>query len=1094
MNKTIQIKGINRNNSITNNADGNCEEVMNLRPKQGRWEAVMRKKKAYKNDWIDKLEYPAHIVKYHQHKVGDKINNIYIIHEEGDGKKSDFRIKGVWVKEVGIDFEPVLLWQIETGVKYADVDSSLGIDIESIGNFLSFNLPEVTTFLWKDGEYQRSKQTEVSSPKINMEFQSRFSSSSARFSFYRLEGYGAEIGGYSYREDPNTPGQLTTGVVFNSFDRLIPTSAFCLQNSIEKNLPIQFCNIKFSADVNNEMQSTLTGAYNGMQVETEDYREGFVWVCSAYQLFDGTYTNISAPVMLHLGTNGFSNVYSNEDYDTFYCRDKVQITEFHMNGNPSFTTKWGFNIGAFIRQQRQQRIIFQRPDDIPTDLGKEYTKIVYFVSEPISMYDFSKLDVHHLHINKMMDIVYDVDYNRGCYRPDPVAGAMTTNVRFSISNAMETKVIGSVVLGTKYSTEELKEGLPFHMPTKEELENITLYKAVEFSIENEDDKGERYEDAESVFVGKAVKFSELHTNDVLEAETSSNETYKANGLMTYNQRLHLYGVTTKFRDDITHIGLNDNIVRYNAHTFDSVKEYVNPKDPTIKWYLYDAVYKDTYSSAIYRRITYAKYNVKINSDVFSFVGDMGYAQSPVIPFMDSRLESIDIYWQANDKYYTANLKAFESKVYNMGMIDLWNYLRKNEEEINRDITSKVITIEEYNTIASAANTWITGTEFSSLNRLKVSNLANPIIFPPELDYQFDDEIVALGNNYKEISLAQEGQYPTYVFTKKGIWAMGIGSQSFYATQVPVHPDVAVCRHTLGIGNGVVYVAKDGIKVLSGRDVISISEPLRGHISHIDDLISVRSALGLGQSPNRLNTIYQDIYDGLRIVEASVEQDLFGPQTVLGYDRTNNEVIVCDTNYMHDDTSYVFSLNEKVWYRRSEKFYSFYRDYGCKRYDYIMSIENNGEHIYPIDNAVVWLCDEYNGGVPRQQASPITVDTQVFMLTRPMSIGNLGFKEIYHTALRGELRQNGNKLGTIGKLPVDPNYPHLGFYILASNDGGTWKMVGGKVWKESVTQVVLERIKQSYRYFALMFAGYVSDGFNITHIDLDGIDKYNNRQR
>lgn len=1100
MNKTILFKGINRNNSITNNADGNCEEVMNLRPKQGRWEAVMRKKKAYRNDWIGKLEYSANIVKYHQHEIGDKINNIFIIHEEGNGDASDYRVKGVWVKEVGIDCEPVILWQIDTDVKYADVDSSLGIDIESVGNFLTFNLPEVTTFLWQDGEYKKTKQNELTAPKIKYNIQSRFSPSGALVNTYRYKEYGAQIGGYSFSDDKIHYEQSSSGVVFNSYTKA-PVSAFNLQNtavSTGKNMPLAFCNIQFTSDVNTEMQEKFGGIYKLLQEDTEDYREGFVFVCSAYEMFDGTFTNISAPIMLHLGTNGFTDYEDEDSFDTFYNRDKVQITEYHLNGYPSFTEKFGFNITAFVRRQRQQRLIFHRPD-VPDGLGKEYAKIVYFVSKPISMYDFSSLDVHHLHINRMMAVYRSKEFNNRCFYDSIPQDGMDDPmipVRFSLSNSMSILSVNGVPLGIKFADEELKEGLPMHLPTKEELENITFYKAVEFSIKDSDDIGEDYIDNISRYKGKAVNFTNLIEGEILNADTSSTETYKAKGLMTYNQRLHLYGVYAKFRANISTVSGNEFHVNIKDVVYKGYEEI--PYTGMLHSNLYYAIYENNSDNAnysLYKYLAYAKYNIEIEGVIHSYISDLDLVSSPVLPFIDSRLKSVDIYWQGFDGYYYSTLSAFESKVYNLGFVDLWNFKRTGMEEINKDIVKIKITNEEYNYIKENAGTWITCSEVAQLNRLKVSNQSNPIIFPPELDYQFDDEIVALGNNYKEISLAQEGQYPTYVFTKKGIWAMGVGSSAFYSTQVPINPDVAVSRSTLGIGNGVVYVAKDGIKVLNGREVVSISEPLRGHISHIDDLISVRSALGLGQFPNRLNTIYKDIYGSFRIVEERVEEYLFGPNTVLGYDRTNNEVIACDTNYMHDDTSYVFSLNEKMWYRRSEKFYSFYRDYGCKKSDVIMNIEQNGEHTYIIDNAVVSLCYEFNGGVPREQAGPITVDTQVFILTRPLSLGNLGFKEIYHSALRGELFQNWQtKLGTIGNLPIDPNCPHLGFYVLASNDGGTWKMVGGKIFKESVSQVVLERVKQSYRFVAFMIAGYVDEKFNITNIDLDGLDKLNNRQR
>lgn len=1128
MNKTINIRGINRNNPITNNADGNCDEIYNLRPKGGMWQAVGRKRidnSKFVNDapWMQSLGgVNKSIVKYHQHKVGDKINDIFIIHAEYDGVgQTDRRIMGVWAKPSisAAGYEAVELWRLDSSDKlFATVNDSLGIDIESIGNFLTFNLPEVTTFLWQGGEYQRTKQTEVDAPTIRMKVHSQWIDlSQAELKFSDADCGQATLGGWCANNSKylDRDERLYTAVGFKCLDTKMMNAQDLLftQNLEQQWSPFNFCNNKFNIITDQKIKETVTATYLAMQNLTTNYREGFVFVCSAYKLFDGTYTNFSTPVMLHLGTEGYiwgsSSINNIDDIDTFFNPDKFQISHWHMGrANDTPGSQVGFGLEGFVRRQRMQKLIFERPE-MPTGLGEEYEKIVYFVSAPISMYDFSNLMTENLHINFQCSIVHgyldrldgNYVYARGRYSSIKFDDY---TVRMSLGNQMNWITNGEVGWATTPKEDAFIEAIRYHAPTTEELENLTLYKAVEFSIRDNTDVGTiQQTDGGASTYGKAVNFKSLASGEVMKAETSSTTMYKAKGLLTYNQRLHMFGVSKTFRDSLLY--KNDSGIKFSffndLHYDDTVLEQRTVGGLGIGLYFksYSGMLDGSHKS-LYDYIHHIVFTLQDdNNRYFKYVCYTYQNNTPTFVFPKDYVKYAECYIVNGSEYYKIKIDAIKSAVYDWGIFNMFSQDNGMPRFIMKDFPITPVTEEDFYQYEGNYDKWIDDADVDAKKELYVSEQFNPIVFPPELNYRFDDEIVALGINYKEISLAQDGQYPLYVFTKKGIWSMSLGTEAFYANQIPVHPDVAVSRNTLGIGGGVVYVAKDGIKVINGREVVSLSEPLRGRPSEVNVNTSLLSALGHGQNPNRLNSIYSSYMNSLGgAIKEYQDYDLFNENITLGFDRMNNELLVCNSSgsLTYLNLTKVFNFNTNQWYTRTERFYSFFHDYGCRMRTNAFGINvsgNEGVTSLTIPSALVDLTTE-NNSVARYQQSPAYIDAQVMIITRPMSLGNLGFKQLNHIALRGELKQNGRRLGTRNQTAVDPNNAHLGFYIFASNDGGEWHMVGGKCWKESVSQVVLERVKQSYRYIVFVLAGYVEDDFNITHIDLDGIDKLNNRQR
>lgn len=187
--------------------------------------------------------------------------------------------------------------------------------------------------------------------------------------------------------------------------------------------------------------------------------------------------------------------------------------------------------------------------------------------------------------------------------------------------------------------------------------------------------------------------------------------------------------------------------------------------------------------------------------------------------------------------------------------------------------------------------------------INVTAQGNPMVYPVEHSYLFGGTIKALAYATEPISQSQIGQYPLYVFTDKGIYAMEQGSGTvLYANQVMVNTDKCDDDVTQ-TRNGVVYKANGSIYILSGRNSLNISLPVSGPIDK-----DIRKAVAYTQCC--LNDKLYNVADNISQVEF---QDYI-PDARLVYIPYRDELVVSNPQYKY---SYVFSFIYKTWHKISE---------------------------------------------------------------------------------------------------------------------------------------------------------------------------------
>lgn len=321
------------------------------------------------------------------------------------------------------------------------------------------------------------------------------------------------------------------------------------------------------------------------------------------------------------------------------------------------------------------------------------------------------------------------------------------------------------------------------------------------------------------------------------------------------------------------------------------------------------------------------------------------------------------------------------------------------------------------------------------NVLRVSAVDNPFYYPAAQTYKFDGEIVGGASNAEAVSTGQFGQYPLFVFTKNGIWAMSVdgSGQGAYTSMAPFSREVcsgAICP----VSGGVVFATDRGVMAISGGQVSELSEVMDGGGVKMYDFSELYSRI-MGKAD-----VEWDIKPGG--IREYLEKN-----TVIAYNYHHNEILISTPG---KSFSFVYGLRSQRWSVTDVVF-----ELTTNHYPGL--VVYNGKDMLVFDDA----------------ALPVAVCG----ISRPIKLGAVGYKRIRQAALRGTFE---------GKL---------GLYILGSDDGVNFEGVTGKEHDGATRRDMITPMARSkmYRFFAVAFAGKVEGRLSLVELLADGAVT-NNRLR
>lgn len=506
-----------------------------------------------------------------------------------------------------------------------------------------------------------------------------------------------------------------------------------------------------------------------------------------------------------------------------------------------------------------------------------------------------------------------------------------------------------------------------------------------------------------VFDFKTINFNNIESNNTMPVDSSSYIDISGR-MFIYNNRLHLFNLNYTFSKSAhwaNRWGWDWNY-KYNVEDIADAQEV----EATVAVYLTgtDLVIKMPY-------VLYFKKDA-----------DEAYFLQKYFAFPDSRAYRVEIFYRKDNINYLATLNLVSSQAYNV------SYYINHGGKVRAERVDKTSITENLS--------------YELNNNILVSDLSNPYNFPPQHSYRVDGNIINIAVSSEQISSSQIGQFPLYVFTTQGIYAMQLGEgEVLYSNLIPISAEVAVAGSSvLQTRYGIVFVTKTGLKLIAGREVVDISQAIAGNPD-----ISMQECETFG----RVSEVVRG-YD-IRPYFSSVPFQDYIKEASLGYDINENEIIVSNPNYSY---SYVYNLDEKTWHKITEVFTFFDKHLALRKG------EGNLD-----------LCDI------REE---ISSDRLVHLQTRPLLFNTAAFKQIYHAVARGEFKPAENRI-------------HLA-YMLASNDLSKWTCMAVRKTEINAPHISLPRAHQSFRYFSFIVGGYVRSGHLLTHAELEGEVKYGNRLR
>lgn len=194
---------------------------------------------------------------------------------------------------------------------------------------------------------------------------------------------------------------------------------------------------------------------------------------------------------------------------------------------------------------------------------------------------------------------------------------------------------------------------------------------------------------------------------------------------------------------------------------------------------------------------------------------------------------------------------------------------------------------------------------SSRSSIYVSDTNNPFIFRNESTVTVGaTRITALSSAARALSQGQFGQFPLYIFTDTGIWAMEISSTGAYIARQPISRDVVLNPESITqIDSAVLFATDRGIMHIAGSQVECISETIDSdfpfqpdtlpHLLRLSNVLSAQARSLNTSNPQQTILPFKDFLKSCR----------------MAYDYINQRIYLYSTSHPY---AYVYSLKSRSW--------------------------------------------------------------------------------------------------------------------------------------------------------------------------------------
>lgn len=541
-----------------------------------------------------------------------------------------------------------------------------------------------------------------------------------------------------------------------------------------------------------------------MQKEGRDKNRFFYpfFVRYALRLYDGSYTNFSAPILMEVN------------------KGTAPLLKFVGSGDI------GANTSHTIYLYHTFATLQAKVLDIVTSMGgwEDVVKGVdIFVSSQFPSFDTSKvIDKHIIHqglCNTGTSPVGDCNYRGQFVGLDAYIGEVKEydnaegsahNFLFSLpytTGDQFTFYTGYV--DTWYESDSATKEKLTVKPTEEQTEtikkNATFYKLCSYNfILKTDEYDQLYYGLEGL---SDTDFTEVtfkeHLLDVIETQPAldddyfSHDKFNAKAAYVYNSRLNLanvmrdpfLGFTPARMIQPFDFGTETANIRYTVFINENgVRSIVETSDlPSDMYHI--GVTRDSGNNVVSMRYVMPPYFFYPNPNAYKVVASIYYGNT----------------WY----YYSADLKPHPL--------------------LNGAYVMTQGNVPVSDTAPADMPEPMTWTPIPYPNLIYTSKPYNPYVFTAANSNELGDgtSIIALVSNTQPLSQGQAGQFPLYVFTDKGIWALEVDKTGTFQPPTAVTRDVILGdgESLTQLDDSLVFATEQGIMELVGKTVTCLSESL-----------------------------------------------------------------------------------------------------------------------------------------------------------------------------------------------------------------------------------------------------------------------------
>lgn len=334
------------------------------------------------------------------------------------------------------------------------------------------------------------------------------------------------------------------------------------------------------------------------------------------------------------------------------------------------------------------------------------------------------------------------------------------------------------------------------------------------------------------------------------------------------------------------------------------------------------------------------------------------------------------------------------------------------------------------------------------NQLKVSEVNNPLYYPPENTYVVSNgSIMAMENDSISMQAGQYGTSPLYVFSSDGIYGLMVDASGelTYTNSRCIARDVLSDAGAIeSTEAGVIFPTRHGLMSISNQLVTELSEPVEGTVVPWFD-----------PDPSNYERLPQAILAETsgkfgKLDHSEDEFKKFVQGAVIGYNYIDKEIWVSKAGQG------TFVLTRNGWTRVSVEARKYVADYP----HYYMQKE---------DNKLYWLGREVETATG-EDGQEKAASTPVFFITRPLKMGAEDFKQALRLVLRCRLLCEDGQLSSL--------------VCWGSYDCRKWTCLGGIDRVGSIKDIGKVVNRTDCKYFKFAFFGKLQPGSFIDYAEVN----------